>query len=265
MSLPSVEEVRKRIEAIPDQSIQVCYKTTYLMCARIGEIISLKYPTDLTAHPTGSELEVQVTTYTPDLNNPKEFQTLVLARAMQGQQADLQSLAQIREPVAVFSVSTEKRQKWKRLIGLPLRKEFEPWTQELIDYFQEREGKDLFPFTRQHMYNEVRTVFAGLEYKIFPYKRVRLVHGQPIRDPKTNKTEKYQVIEHLKPFRNHALRHLRNVELRDFYGLSAEERSSYGGWKLSTMIGGIGSSIDRYGEAAWKPYFPKLLKTHNSP
>lgn len=229
------------------------------MCARIGEIICLKYLTDLTAHPTGNELEVQVTTYTPDLNNPKEFQTLMLSRAMQGQQADLQSIANIRESVAVFTVSTEKRQRWKRLIGLPLRKEFEPWTQDIVDYFQERKGKDLFPFTRQKMYNEVRTVFEGLNYKIFPYKRVRKEHGQVIKDEK-GKSMKDDVPEHSKPFRNHALRHLRNVELRDFYGLSAEERSSYGGWTLRSMIGGIGSSIDRYGEAAWRPYFAKLLK-----
>lgn len=260
MSLPSVEEVRKRIQEIPDQSIQVCYKTTYLMCARIGEIISLKYPTDLTAHPTGNELSVKMETYMPDLNNPKEFQTLVLARSMQGQQADLQTLAQIRESVAVFTVSTEKRQKWKRLVGLPLRKDFEPWTQDIVDYFQERKGTDLFPFTRQEMYNTVKTVFAGLEYKIFPYKRVRKEHGEPVINPETKKTEKISVPEHSKPFRNHGLRHLRNVELRDFYGLSAEERSSYGGWTLRSMIGGIGSSIDRYGEAVWRPYFSKLLK-----
>lgn len=260
VSLPSVEEVRNRIEKIPDKQIRVCYKTTYLMCARIGEIISLKYPTDLTAHPRGNELKVELATYSPDLKNPKEFQTLVLERTVQGQQTDLQTLSKIREPVAVFSVSTEKRQGWKRLVGLPLRKEFEPWTQELVDYFQEHEGKDLFPFKRQEMYNTVSTVFAGLEYKIFPYKRVKKEHGQPVIDPETNKPKKISVPEHSKPFRNHGLRHLRNVELRDFYGLSAEERSSYGGWTLRSMIGGIGSNIDRYGEAAWRPYFPKLLR-----
>jgi len=260
MSLPSVQAVRNRIEQIRDRPIQVCYKTTLLMCARIGEIISLKYPTDLTAHPRGAELQVKVTTYTPDLKNPQEFQTLMLSRAMQGELTDLQSLANIHEPAAVFSVSTEKRQGLQRLIGLPLKKEFEPWTQDIVDYFQERKGQDLFPFTRQKMYNEVTTVFAGLEYKIFPYKRVKKEHGQPIIDPATNKTEKISVPEHIKPFRNHGLRHLRNVELRDFYGLSAEERSSYGGWTLRSMIGGIGSSIDRYGEAVWRPYFPKLLK-----
>lgn len=260
MSLPLVEDVRQRIEEISDHSIKVCYKTTFLMCARIGEIICLKYPTDLTAHPTGNELSVKLTNYTPDLNNPKEFQTLVLARVMQGQESDLQSLGKIREPVAVFTVSTEKRQKWQRQVGLPIQAEYEPWTQEIVDYFQERKGKDLFPFTRQEMYNTVRTVFAGLEYKIFPYKRVRKEHGQPVINPTTKKTEKISVPEHIKPFRNHGLRHLRNVELRDFYGLSAEERSSYGGWTLRSMIGGIGSSIDRYGEAAWRPYFPKLLR-----
>lgn len=233
------------------------------MCARIGEIISLKYPTDLTAHPTGSELKVELTTYSPDLKNPKEFQTLVLERVVQGLQTDLQSLSNIREPVAVFTVSTEKRQGWKRLVGLPLRKEFEPWTQDVVDYFEKRKGTVLFPFKRQEMYNTVRTVFDGLEYKIFPYKRVRKKQGQPIIDPETKKALKISVPEHSKPFRNHGLRHLRNVELRDFYGLTAEERSSYGGWTLRSMIGGIGSSIDRYGEAVWRPYFPKLLKTRS--
>ncbi len=263
MSLPSVEEVRERIEDIKDRDIQVCYKTTFLMCARIGEIISLKYPTDVTAHPTGSKLKLKLATYTPDLHNPKEFQTLVLARTMQGQETDLKSLAEIREPVAIFTVSTEKRQEWERLIGLPLRKAFEPWTQDIVDYFQdckEKKKAELFPFTRQEMYNTVEIVFSGLEYKIFPYKRILKVNGTTVIDPKTNKPEKFSVPEHLKPFRNHGLRHLRNVELRDFYGLSAEERSSYGGWTLRSMIGGIGSSIERYGEAIWRPYFPKLLR-----
>lgn len=259
MSLPSVEEVRKRIENIPDECIQVCYKTTYLMCARIGEIISLKYPTDLTAHPTGSQLNVKVTTYTPDLKNPQEFQTLVLSRVMQGESADLQGLAKIREPTAVFTVITEKRQKLERLVALPLDIQYEPWTQQLVTYFQEHKGQDLFPFKRQEMYNKVRTIFAGLEYRIFPYKRVRKQNGEVVRNEK-GKPVKDDIPEHSKPFRNHGLRHLRNVELRDYYGLTAEERSSYGGWTLRSMIGGIGSSIDRYGEAAWKPYFPKLLK-----
>jgi hypothetical protein len=229
------------------------------MCARIGEIISLKYPTDSTAHPTGSKLRVELTTYTPDLSNPKEFQTLVLARAMRGEPSDLESLGKIKEPTAVFTVSTEKRQGWERLIALPLQSNYEPWTQDIVDYFQERKGQDLFPFTRQQMYNEVAEVFEGLNYKIFPYKRVRKENGQVVRDEK-GKAVKDDVLKHSKPFRNHALRHLRNVELRDFYGLSAEERSSYGGWTLRSMIGGIGSSIDRYGEAVWRPYFPKLLK-----
>jgi hypothetical protein len=109
------------------------------------------------------------------------------------------------------------------------------------------------------MYNEVREIFKELRYTIFPYKRLRKVNGVKVLNA-NGKPVKDDIPEHSKPFRNHALRHLRNVELRDFYGLTAEERSSYGGWTLRTMIGGIGSSIDRYGEATWKPYFPKLLK-----
>lgn len=259
MSLPTVQEVRNRIEQIPDRAIQICYKTTFLMCARIGEIICLKYPTDKTAHPTGSQLQVKLDTYTPDLNNPREFQTLVLTRTMQGQKTSLTTLAKIKEPVAVFTVYTEKRGGWQRLIALPIRKEYEPWTQDILWYIKEQQTKPLFPFTRQKMYNVTAEIFKDLHYRIFPYKRVRKENSQIIKDSE-GKSVRDDIAEHSKPFRNHGLRHLRNVDLRDFYGLSAEERSAYGGWTLSSAISGISTSIDRYGEAVWRTYFPKLMK-----
>jgi hypothetical protein len=260
MSLPAVNEIRHRIEQIYHNPIRLAFETALLLDARVGEIITKKHPSDLTANPTGEKLSVETTTYTPNLNNEKEFQTLMISRAMRGETTDFRDIAKIEEPAAVFTVSTEKRGGLIRTIGIPLNPKYEPWTKEIIEHFKDREGKPIFPFTRQQMYKTAQETFKGLHYTILPYKAVEREDGKAVIDPETKKTIPVNVEEHTKKFTNHALRHLRNVELRDFYGLTAEERSSYGGWTLRAMIGGIGSSIDRYGEAAWRPYFPKLLK-----
>ncbi len=261
LSLPPVNEVRTRIESIAHKPTRICFQTVLLLCARIGEIITLKHNSDLTANPTGDRLSVELTTYTPNLNNPREFQTIMLDRVLNGKTTDLTEIIKMKEEVAVFTVSTEKRKGLIRVIGLPLNPKYEPWTQDIVNYFQERKNRNIFPFTRQDMWRTAKETFKGLQYNILPYKVAKAENGTLVTDPETGKTEMIDVPEHLKRFTNHGLRHLRNVELRDYYGLTAEERSSYGGWTLRTMIGGLGSSIDRYGEAVWRPYFPKLLKS----
>lgn len=246
MSLPSVDTVRQRLETIEDIQVKRCLQTTYLLCSRIGEVISKAYASDRTARPTGVHLRVRKEIYKPDLTNPEEFQTLMLTRIMQNQPSTLGDLANISEPVAVFTIMLEKRKgSFKRETGLPLN--YDPLVPEVTGYIEERqkETEAIFPFYRQQLYTVAKQLFDGFTYKIVPYSF----------GPKGARKVRH---EHLKDFANHALRHLRASELRNFYGIKESDLDAFVGWVPSR--GERSTTQDRYAEAPWRTYFPKLLK-----
>ncbi|MEN3052086.1 MAG: hypothetical protein ABC596_09780, partial [Candidatus Methanosuratincola petrocarbonis] len=153
-----------------------------------------------------------------------------------------------REVAAVFTVRTAKRGGRERYVALPLNPEYEPWTKPVVEYFEKKGEDEVFPFTRQYVHKVVdrERVFRNLTYPIEPYK--------------VRTENEVKVIElHPRPFKLHALRHLRATELVDFYGFSLEELATYGGWTLKSAS--IGSSaMARYLALNWQGYFPKLLK-----
>lgn len=254
MSLPSVEVVRERISQVDDLAIRMFLTANYLFCARPGEILAYSLPGDSTykkSKPRGSLLKLYETTYTPDLFNQKEMQTLMLVALVEGKETSIQELSKIKEPVAVFQVSTHKRLGMIREVALPLNPIYEPWTQPLVTYFKAQ--KDVaFPFNRQEMWRMARETFKGLKYKILAYRKTigRELDGKPKKETK---------LEHMKPFSLQALRHLRASELRNNYNFDGADRSAYGGWTLRTTEG-VSGSQDRYVMLPWHTYFPKLLK-----
>jgi len=203
-----------------EKEAKFCLMAEYLFCARISEIIGRKCPSD--SHTT--------------------------ARGITGRNVEQKvfKLGEKNYDVAVFTVRTAKRGGKERKIALPLEKEFEPFTEQLFSYVRQF-GKDpVFPFTRQKAFEYSRELFEGLTYPIEEYTPFE--NGKPL--PK--------VKEHLKPFRTHALRHLRATELIEVYDFSGVELSLYGGWTLRSMIG-VGSAMSRYTHLQWRKYFPKLL------
>jgi hypothetical protein len=251
MSLPSDPLVRQAIESTPIRSMQIAFEADYLCCGRIGEMINRKHFSDKTANPTGMHLTCRKEVYTPDINNPFEYQTVNFAWLMQkGRQPTINQILKIKEPVAIFTVTTEKRMGWKREIALPLNPKYEPWTEGVYEWIK-KFGGESFPFTRQQMHTMARKIFAGMNYTIKPYKRARIVNGQYLYDEK-ERLIKDVVSEHVHPFANHGLRHLRDSVLKNYYGLNWEERHFYGGWSLGTE--------ERYGENVWRLYFYKLCK-----
>lgn len=153
-------------------------------------------------------------------------------------------LGPIKEPAVVFTVRTAKREGKPRLVGLPVN--YEPWALPLYDYFQEHGDDFIFPFTRQVAWEAAKKTFDGLSYTIEPYHWHR--QGGTV------------VVErHLKPFTDHALRHLRASELVEFYGFDGVDLGIYGGWTLRTAAR-MPTMVDRYLELGWQRYFPKLLK-----
>lgn len=257
MSLPNVLEFRQRVETIQNLDKRIAFQTLHLICGRVGEAITEKYPSDKTANPTGSKLTVEKTIYQPDLNDPQERDTWTFIKLLQGQPVNYAEIAQIKEDVAVFKVSTEKRGGLTRDIGLPLNIKYDPWVKQVYDYLHNKKPNG-FQFTRQEMWVTAKEAFEGLTYKIHPYQRAVIINGE-YQHKENGKLLKEPQKESIKNFTDQGIRHLRNLELKKYYGLTPEERAGYGGWTLATVTG-TSAAQDRYEEAPWRIYFPKMLK-----
>jgi len=214
MSLPTVDEVRTRIEQVWNKPIRLCLKFAYLAGARVSEVVGHAAPSDNTARgPIGTDVKIQ------DHNG---------------------------ESIAIFELKTAKRSGLERIIALPLEKEYEPWTEELLSYFQKRDKGFVFPFTRQRAWRWSRETFEGLAYPIESYT---------VKDGNV----RIKVDRHSKPFATHALRHVRITDLIKYYDFSFYQVSLYAGWKMSGGFMG-GGQHDRYAHLHWQEYLPKLLK-----
>jgi hypothetical protein len=257
MSLPNVLEFRQRVKTIQNIDQRIAFQTLHLICGRVGEVITEKYSSDKTANPTGSKLTVTKTTYQPDLNDPQERDTWTFIKLLQGQPINFAEIAQIKEEVAVFKVATEKRGGYTREIGLPLNPKYDPWVKQVYDYLNNKKTNG-FQYTRQEMWTTAKEAFEGLNYLIHPYQRAVIINGEYQRK-ENGKLKKETVKEKTKNFTDQAIRHLRNLELKKYYGLTPEERAGYGGWTLATVTG-TSAAQDRYEEAPWRIYFPKMLK-----
>ena len=223
MQLPPVDLIRKRIQTTRPDEAKYSLMAAYLFCARISEVIGRTCPSDLgkTIARGPQAKDVMVDTYT---------------------------IGDISEDVVIWTIKTAKRKGKERLIALPLNPEYEPYTKSLFNYFQGFDSNDyVFPFTRQKASEYSRSVFKGLQYPIDAYKIYE--NGLVTKEPP----------DHNKPFRTHALRHLRATELLSRYKFDGTDLSVYGGWTLRSMMG-VGSAMTRYINLTWNHYFPKLLK-----
>lgn len=219
LSLPSVPTVRNRIAKAEDSGTRLCLMTTYLFAARISEVVGKVSPSDTSTLYGVTGLDVEVQSY-------------------EGQE------------VAVFSVKTAKRKGKIRKVALPLGSE--PWAKEVLHAFDESKSDYVFPFTRQQAWLSCKPVFKGLTYPIMEYTVF-------IKDENTAEVQIKKVEAHSKPFRLHALRHLRATELVEFYGFDGFNLALYGGWTLRTAAG-LSSVMERYLSLGWQSYIPKLLK-----
>lgn len=260
MSLPSVVEVRNRIDQVREETLRNTLKAVYLFCARIGEVVHYTYLSDTRTGTTGHKLTATETAYMPSLENSGTTGTLMMIALVEGRDLSMKEIAKMREPVALFHVWTEKRKGLKSIgirrdIALPLNPTFEPWSLDLLSYFQKRQvlKEPIFPFTRQKAYTLSKPAFEGLTATITHYRK-----ATPELDEKGRHKTKI-VPEHTKPFTIHSLRKIRENELRRNYRFDAFEISAYGGWTMQTKAG-TSSALAHYDMPAWEDYFPKLLR-----
>jgi len=264
MSLPSIIDVRNRIEAIEDLGIKRCYQTIYLLGLRVGEACGYKYDSETKAQPTGMHLSVRRETFKPNLLNFDEVNDLRAVFTMNnGHVPTEEEIGQIMESVAIFHIVTEKRKGSERNVALPLNPNYEGWTQQITDYILQRQNKTepVFPYYRQELWPIARRIFGGLTYPIVAYKRARKdVQGNVVKN-ENGKVEYEVVSAHQKNFADHALRHLRATELKSYYRIKGEMLDAFMGW--AKPRGGESSAMqDRYVLEPWREagYFPRLLR-----
>ncbi len=224
--LPSVYEVRRRIQMARDSDIRYALMALYLFAARVSEIVAYASPSDETVGrgPTGEDVYITLYNY-----NDREIE------------------------VAVFTLRTAKRGGMERKIALPMDDEYEPWTEPLYNYFTTFGSSPVFPFTRQYLWSQAKDLFKGLYYPIERYKI-----------SKPDKGIVKVVDKHYRQFTLHALRHIRTTELVEYYGFDGIDLSAYGGWTMKTTLG-VSAAIERYAHLNWQKYFPKLLKKRRRP
>ncbi len=198
MSLNINRVVRERIEAIPKTVVRNAFKFQYLTATRISEVCG-KYAV------TGKDLEV------------KEFE---------GHQ------------LALFTIKTAKKKGEPRFVALPLEGIYESWTDTLVNYFKDKQGK-IFNLSVRNLQFHAESIFKNLPYTIEKYGN-----------------KKIGVIEkHEKQGLTHFLRHVRATNLVMDYGFDSTDIGIFCGWEI-----GLPAMAKRYITMEWRRYFPKLLK-----
>jgi hypothetical protein len=183
-NFPTVSEVRKRIESVKNEPIRIFLKALYILgAARAVELAAGRPNSEKKKYVlygvTGDDVSLD------EVNPPDprwETQLQMLLDIQQGKVTleDVIRKAKQKTPIAVFKIpvaKTRPKPKCKadipyRLVALPLDPKFEPWTQQIYDYYQKHKGKNVFPFSRVYVEDYLdrkETIFKGLHYQIKKY------------------------------------------------------------------------------------------------
>jgi len=148
------------------------------------------------------------------------------------------------EKALLFNMKTAKRMGREKFIAIPLNPKYEPFSQEILEYFEakkKRGSKKAFSFSTRTLQNHAEDCFKGLNYII---------------------EQRGEINRHQRKVLTHGLRHFRATELVMNYGFDSIDLAIFCGWTLRTATGlGI---ADRYVSYQWQRYFPKLLKPYAS-
>jgi len=136
--LPSVEEVRRRIDAVEDEVYRNALRYQYLICGRVSEVVG-KYA------PLGNHFAI----------------------------VDFDGVEAV-----LFMVRTAKRRNNPlRPVALPLDRRYEPWAEPLLEWFTERGDRKAFPCSVRSLQYAAREAFEGLYYPVDEYRRAVELHA----------------------------------------------------------------------------------------
>jgi len=183
-------------------------------------------------------------------------------------------------PAVLFVVKTAKRKGKLRVAALPLDPKYEPWAQEILDYFNET-GSD-YPFMfhpkpsnskRYGQYVAART-FDGLEWPMKEYSKaieVEIDKDRIVREAINQRNQEVYLLdmgdgtrewftkirdgvvrdhipigERWNPFRSHALRKRKNITNKYFYRFDGFQRAAYGGWTEKSRVESMPDAESHY-------------------
>lgn len=279
MSLPQIEEVRRRIESCTDKKVQMYLKALYLFAARGIEIAGKLTASDFETDPNHQVYGPKGTDAWLDYAEPPDPSTIQVIRTLlkiQAQETSIdEAIAQLEKkiPVGVFKIKIAKQRLEPgeiapyRLISLPLIDEFEPWSNEMFALFKQVGDNYVFAdLSRQDVWHHIthkQRIFEGLHYRIKKYTYFR---GLLLPDEQDDKG--FKVLSHSRKLKGHGIRHVRVDELLKRYNFDGVDIAAYVGWSLGG--GGKGehqapSMMSNYAEIRemWQRYIKKLCKPNN--
>lgn len=198
-----------------------------------------------------------------------------------GQAMALMMMPPTSKKVAVFKIPIAKKHLLKgesllyRHAAIPFDKKYEPWAEEIYNYYEQHANEPLFPHNRKHYldYIETRGCFKDFAYPVERYT-VRTALGKIEvlpesedqfrtykRSEKTGNVFQYDTKpQHDHSFKLHGLRHVRTKELNEFYEIKDTlALCSFIGWAPAR---GANTMIARYGNIYqnWGSYVSNLFK-----
>ena len=284
---PTIQMIRDEIEAIPEDETRMFNMCLLTFGARSAEFSGVNC-TNEKAYGTIGKGYCWIEEYQPkSISNEEQTERLnkIIANPniTTGQAMAMMIMPPTPMKVAVFKIPIAKKHLLQgesivyRHAAIPFDKKYEPWAEEIFNYYQQRGRELLFPENRKHYldYLRMHNIYKGFAYPVERYT-IRTVLGKletvPTADPanplrtfkridKTGLVNQYDAKpQHDHKFKQHGLRHKRTEELNDFYEIKdALALSSFIGWAPAR---GANTMIARYGNIYqnWGSYIGSLFK-----
>lgn len=286
---PTAQAIRTEIEEVKGPEERMYYKALLTFGGRSVEFAGVNCLNEK-AYGTIGAGYAWIDQYQPKTVTTEEM-TQRLTQLAENSNANIaQIMAAMMKPpqpikAAIFKIPIAKKHLLQgesivyRHAAIPLDKKYEPWAQELYDYYQQRGKGLLFPNNRKHYldYIKQRGIFKKFMYPVERYTlrtatlgKIEIVPENTElrrykRNDKTGIVHQYDVTpQHPHKFKLHGLRHVRTKELNDFYEIKDTlALCSFIGWAPAR---GANAMIARYGNiyTNWGSYFASLLKIRAS-
>lgn len=277
-SLPEVYEVMRRIARCKSKPNQMYMKAEFLFCARGIELAGELTSTDRKRHtepygPIGKDCWL-AEAKAPDLSN-NDFLKILLKVNTQQLSID-KVIDDLSQPikVGVFKIKIAKQhleegeQYPYRLIGVPLDPKYDPWSQEMFDYFHDAGDNYVFPFNRQDNWEYITRkdpIFAGLTYRIKKYHYNKTTGA--ITEIQPTEEELATCLAHPRLFKAHGERHAKTDDLIKHKKFDGFDLAAYVGWSMGSAKSVTAAPVQagNYAEIreGWERYVHKLAVPFN--
>jgi hypothetical protein len=279
--------IREEIEAIPEDETRMFNKCLLTFGARSAEFAGVNC-TNEKAYGTIGKGYAWLSEYRPkslrdEERDERTKQILGNQNMPAGQALMLMNQPPTPLKIAIFKIPIAKKHLLPgepvvyRHTAIPFDKKYEPWAEQIFNYYQQRGKELLFPENRKHYldYLRMHKIYKNFAYTVERYS-VRTVLGKlelvPEKDPnnemrtfkrieKTGMVNQYDAKpKHLHKAKLHFLRHERTKELNNFYEIKETlALCSFIGWAPTR---GPEAMIARYGNLYenYSSYIDNLFK-----